>query len=461
MIIVPCDWPHSSVRTTPLSESTAARRVRSANGSRIDGRNSPIASAMCVTSRIGTRVVGIRPIVPAAVRRQGRRSSSSATQSPSSDRLGDAADQRPRTPSTTSASRSTKMPDARSVPPGRSSSCSEGRKRDQDAGDEVGQDDVERRLARRQRLPARASQAADEPVAPGVRRRRLDGDRVGVDAEGRPRAELERGDRQDPRAAADVEDAGPGEPPVVGQRLERREAQPGRRVEAGPEGHARVEREDDVVRTAAVATPRRPDHQPAADAHDREVAPSRPRPSRPPGRSASGARRSCRRPNAWRWPSASATSRGARRSAAAGRRAGTYPRTTAGRVRVDPGAEPLVDEVEPGSTVVPPLATRPRISLTASTASGSASTASSSHAAGVGRAASPQAELVEDAAARRRDRLARLAANASSSSRCFFDSFSGPRHRPGRGGRHATRRAGGGARPCPAAGSPCRAACRV
>ena len=63
------------------------------------------------------------------------------------------------------------------------------------------------------------------------------------------RPELDRGDRQDPGAAADVEDARVREGAVaVRERLERREAQPRRRVEAGPERHPRVEGQDHVVR---------------------------------------------------------------------------------------------------------------------------------------------------------------------------------------------------------------------
>ena len=80
------------------------------------------------------------------------------------------------------------------------------------------------------------------------------------------------GDRQDARAAADVEDPWRrSTPAVVGERLERGQAQAGRRVEPGPEGHARVEREDDVVGLAPMAAPRRTDHEPPADAQDREV----------------------------------------------------------------------------------------------------------------------------------------------------------------------------------------------
>ena len=42
-------------------------------------------------------------------------------------------------------------------------------------------------------------------------------------------------------------------------------------MQAGPERHARIEGEDDVVGLAPVASPRRADDDPPADAQDREV----------------------------------------------------------------------------------------------------------------------------------------------------------------------------------------------
>ena len=144
------------------------------------------------------------------------------------------------------------------------------RERHQQPGDEIGKDDVEGRFAGRQ-APLADAQSSGEPVAPGVGRGRLDGDRVGVDAERGRGAQLERGDGQDPRAAADVEDAGVRHAAPIGHRLERGEAQPGRRMEPGPERHPRIEREDDIVGGASMAAPRRPDDQSPADAHDREV----------------------------------------------------------------------------------------------------------------------------------------------------------------------------------------------
>ena len=53
MAIVPCVWAHSSAWTTPFSDSTVARRVRSANGSRIEGRTRLIARMMWATRRNG------------------------------------------------------------------------------------------------------------------------------------------------------------------------------------------------------------------------------------------------------------------------------------------------------------------------------------------------------------------------------------------------------------------------
>ena len=74
-----------------------------------------------------------------------------------------------------------------------------------------------------------------------------------------------------PEPQPDVEHARAREHASVGQRLDAGQAQPRRRMQPGPERHARVEREDDVVGRPAVAPPGRPDDQPPADAHDREV----------------------------------------------------------------------------------------------------------------------------------------------------------------------------------------------
>ena len=101
--------------------------------------------------------------------------------------------------------------------------------------------------------------------------RRLDRDRVRVDADGARGSQLEGGDGQDPRPAPDIEDARAGEDPAIGELLDPGQAQPRRRMQPGPERHPRVEREDDVAGLAPVASPGRSDDQPPSDAHDREV----------------------------------------------------------------------------------------------------------------------------------------------------------------------------------------------
>ena len=73
--------------------------------------------------------------------------------------------------------------------------------------------------ARRQRALPRP-EATGDPVAPRVGERRLDGDRVGVDADERAGAQQPGGDREDPRSAADVEEpdgAGGGRPRARGR----------------------------------------------------------------------------------------------------------------------------------------------------------------------------------------------------------------------------------------------------
>ena len=127
-------------------------------------------------------------------------------------------------------------------------------------------------------LPSRDRIDPRQAVAPRVRGRGVDRDRVHVHGEHLAGPELRRRDRQDPGPGAHVED--PRRPAVratrpehaaVRQRLEGREAQPRRRVQPGPERHARVQREDHVVGLAAVAPPRRPDHDPPPDPQHREV----------------------------------------------------------------------------------------------------------------------------------------------------------------------------------------------
>ncbi len=63
----------------------------------------------------------------------------------------------------------------------------------------------------------------------------------------------------------------PVEQAAIGPGLDPGQAQPGRRMEPGPERHPGVERDDDVVGRPAMASPGRPDHEPAPDPEDREV----------------------------------------------------------------------------------------------------------------------------------------------------------------------------------------------
>src|SRR5205814_196219 len=78
---------------------------------------------------------------------------------------------------------------------------------DEQRRDEVRQHDLEDRLARRETAEPGLDPPA-ETVPLGVGTGRLNGDRVGVHAEDTRGAEPGRGDREDPGATADVEDAG-------------------------------------------------------------------------------------------------------------------------------------------------------------------------------------------------------------------------------------------------------------
>ena len=144
-------------------------------------------------------------------------------------------------------------------------------------------------------------------------------------------------------------------------------------------------------------------------------------------------------------------------------RAGS-PRTMAGRVGSTRAPRPSSTRSNAGSTVVPPVATRPRISLTASTASRSASTASSSQAPGPrdrSSRARPGRLLAEPALAADRPRrllgrvrleqLALLLRQLRRDDDVDEDVEVAARRRRG----------GGAARPCRAAGSRCRAGCRA
>ena len=186
-----------------------------------------------------------------------------------------------------------------------------------------------------------------------------------------------------------------------------------------------IEREDDVVGRAPVAAPRRPDDQPPADAHDREVR----LPGLGPVRLVDDAASAARRSVAARTPAGARARRRPRRPPGRprrGRAPGTYARTVAGRVGSTRAPRPSSTSSNAGSTEVPPGATRPRISLTASTASTSASTESSSQAPGPSRRLRRRRSLTRARASRaaRRRRAPTdspaSSAYASSSSRCLL-----------------------------------------
>ena len=194
-----------------------------------------------------------------------------ATQSPSA--------LRPVTPSPaaskasrTSRSRSTKIPDATSVPPGDELVHQRGRQRDEQAGDQVRQDDSERPLAAGSELQARPStlrvilfRCAFAIVAS-----------MAIGSVSTPNAEggtqLDRGDGQDGRAPADIEDPGTLKDPAVREPFHRGETQPG----GGDGARSRTPSPDRAraPRRWAEARWRRQvgtDHDPSPDAHDREV----------------------------------------------------------------------------------------------------------------------------------------------------------------------------------------------
>ena len=176
----------------------------------------------------------------------------------------------------------------------------------------------------------------------------------------RRRPELDRRDGQDPRPQPTSRTRRPRPAgPRSASGLDAGEAQPGRRVEPGPEGHPWIEREDDVIGRAPVAPPGRSDDQPPADPQDREmglpgVGPvllvDEPRPSSPIGRS----------PNAWRWPSASVDLGDGATRPPPGRAPGTYARTIAGRSGRSAPRGPRRRARTPARRVVPPGATRRR-----------------------------------------------------------------------------------------------------
>ena len=204
---VPRAWSPAGPATTPdCSESSAARRARNANGSRSEGRNSAIASAMCDDEEDREKDGGHVEIVGAGSGRQAGRTASSATQSASCQRP---TSSRPAASSAarTSASRSMKMPDATQRAARARARREVRRELDEDPGDQVREDEVERPARRSGRSRRARGSGAPTRLWRALAIGRLDRDRVDVDAEGPRRAELHRRDRQDPGAAADVEHA--------------------------------------------------------------------------------------------------------------------------------------------------------------------------------------------------------------------------------------------------------------
>ena len=111
----------------------------------------------------------------------------------------------------------------------------------------------------------------DTSLRGGVLARGLDGDGVGVHAAQLPGAQQAGRHGQDARSAAHVDDAGARDQARVGPALQPHQAEPRRGVQPGPEGHARVQRHDDVIRRGVVVAPGGLDDDAAAEAHDREV----------------------------------------------------------------------------------------------------------------------------------------------------------------------------------------------
>ena len=108
--------------------------------------------------------------------------------------------------------------------------------------------------------------AVGEAVALGVGARGRHRLRIGVEADRRAGAESQCREGEDAGAAADVQDARRHRLEL----LQEIEAAPGRRVQAGPERHARIERDRDLVRSRNVVEPGRHDHD-AADALHADV----------------------------------------------------------------------------------------------------------------------------------------------------------------------------------------------
>ncbi len=100
--------------------------------------------------------------------------------------------------------------------------------------------------------------ATATPFARTFRTRHLDRDAVRIEGRDGCEAHLHRGDGEDARAGAEIDEASPHKAD------EELEAEPGGRMRAGPEGAARID--DHRERTVIGALPRRPDpERPDAD----------------------------------------------------------------------------------------------------------------------------------------------------------------------------------------------------
>ena len=355
------------------------------------------------------------------------------------------------------ASRSTKIPDARSVPPGRSSATSASASVDEHRRDQVGEDDVERPVA-----------AGDAPLAgrdpraragSAARSRGVASTAIGSTStrEDLAGAQQRGGDRQDPGAAA--RRRGPG----------RRRASSAPRPPSASSAarHSRVVGWSPVPKAipgssasttssgcAAMPPPCRPDHDPPADPQHREV--------RLPGVRPVGLVDDARRQLADR-PQPEGLEMAELALGAVDGRPDGRRRRSAGRCGPDdaPAAttstrapRPSSTSSNAGSTLVPPGAARDRISDTASTASWSAATESSSQVPGPATAASrsipverlagrravasPQAQLLAQPGVRRH-RLAGVASRTPRAARAgAWSAWSGRRRWRSRGGRRAT-----------------------
>jgi hypothetical protein len=216
---------------------------------------------------------------------------------------------------------------------------------DEHVRNQVGEDEVVWSASTRQR-----ADMGLQPIANGIARRVchrcIDRDRIGVEGVDARRTELGCRDREDPRAAAHVEDGRPVHESTVGERFQRDEAETRRRVMAGAEGPAGVELDDDLVGARPVRTPRRLDDEPLANRQDRKVFLPGLGPvglmNGPRAEFADGSQPECLEV-AERLLGSADRRRG--RAVVARRDIGADDRRPSG---IDPGAETLVDELEGG-----------------------------------------------------------------------------------------------------------------